>query len=330
MSKKPTIKIFGQEFPDMTEEFKKVLYFDPKEVWQGASRNRIKTMPTIVLGTTGVGKSTFLEWNGQFIEQWYKDFGILSTYTNQVSLTEFLTYSLKIVSDETMRKAFGFKDMPSVFKFSFDDATSVEVKPREIKQFFSMRHIIQDELNVTEGIIYTEFVTHDWYSLSKIFRRYAENLVVLSVPPLDVYSRRHLASLLGDEAMKVMQAIYKKAMKEDKYKGKGMIKLPFVPDDYETDVGMIMFKPVDNSLPIQIKYGSSSNVTADIEKRILYIPKEDSIAENEEDAQARLEKEKRMNNARVKKHRAKQKKLLAKLDKNVKSVPITIMEAKPA
>ncbi len=313
------ITILNKKFPDFTQAYKDLLKFDPQEVWQlkTSGDNRIKTLPEVTLGTTAIGKSTFAKWSDTVIQEMYEPlgWGVLSTYTRDVKLLDFIKYSLKIAKDENYRKAFQLKDNTSVFILNFDDATGYEVKNHEIKEFFGIRHLVEDELSIREGIIYPRFVTHDWYGLSKIFRRYTESLVVLSVPPLDLYSRRHLISLFGEEAIRTLQAIYKKALKEDKYKGKGFVFLPYIPDNEESQVGAIQFKPVSTSKTILIKYGATSNIEADTEKRILYVPRDDSVSlvEDEETALAKLERKRKQDRERQAKKRLKDKESLEKI-----------------
>lgn len=307
---KTKIKIFGEEFPDFLDEFLKVLQFDPNEVWQKATFNRIKTMPTIVLGTTGMGKSTLLRFIHSNLDKYYKkNGGIVCIYTNQVTMTEFMSISLEIVDNP---QNYGVKGRPSVVMMCYDDATSVEVKPEEIKRFFSMRHEMEEATGMLEGVIYTFFVTHDWFSLSKIFRRYADNLLVLSVPPLDEYSRQHLKRTIGEAAMRVLQCIRKRAMKEDKYKGNAIVKLPFTPDNYETDVGMLSFKPLQ-ILPVSIRYGTSMNTYFDPVKNAVFIPGAKAIPETIEETAKRIEKQDKSNAERQQRWRDRQKIKKAKL-----------------
>ena len=75
---------------------------------------------------------------------------------------------------------------PTVYILTFDDATGVEVTHDEIRNFFSIRHKAEEYSSINEGIIYTIHITHDWYSLNKLFRRYGEVAIILSVPPLDL------------------------------------------------------------------------------------------------------------------------------------------------
>ncbi|TET20700.1 hypothetical protein E3J74_01905 [Candidatus Bathyarchaeota archaeon] len=64
-------------FPDYTKEFFNWLYFKEEEVWQGVKdRNRIKTMPIVVLGTSGIGKTTLVENIMKVVDGWYYGRGI--------------------------------------------------------------------------------------------------------------------------------------------------------------------------------------------------------------------------------------------------------------
>lgn len=313
--KKPKIKIFGAEFPDFSEEFFKALFFEKDEVWKGAKRNRIKTTAIILVGTTGVGKTTFLEKTMKFYQINYKEHGVLATYTNQIKLEDFLLHSLKCKNYFSSK----WKNSPGVYVMGFDDATAVQVKPKEVRTFFSMRHVAQEITGMTEGIIVPVFLTHDWYMLSKIFRRYGQFLVVLSVPPLDVYARKHLEKVLGEEAVRVLIENYAKAMKEDKYKGIGFVKMPYVPEGYDTDVGIVRFGTVEDNSYVQIREGPSDKIIADQKDLILQVPQEDAQAESEEAALARYEKHKEANRLRQQRFRRKQTRLVEKATSRAKT-----------
>ena len=92
---------------------------------------------------------------------------------------------------------------------------AVEVTPQEVKKFFSIRHYAEECIGLKEGIVYSIFLTHEWYSLNKIFRRYCDTAFVLSVPALDKYARRFCEELLGDAPVKYLMERYRKASKID-------------------------------------------------------------------------------------------------------------------
>jgi hypothetical protein len=226
------------EYPNYTREFYKSIYFEPKELFQGSvTENRIKTMPIIILGTSGSGKTTLAENIMNFINESYYFKGVCPVLTNEVSLGSLVEYGFQ------MFRWLGekWRELPSIYVLAFDDATAVKPKPIEVRRFFSLRHVMREYTGVNEGAVYSIMLTHDWYSLDKIFRRYGLVLVTLSVPPLDTYSRRQLKNLLGEDVVTTLQEIFRKAYKEDKYKGVGFVKLPYVPEGMDTDVGYIKF-----------------------------------------------------------------------------------------
>jgi hypothetical protein len=70
---------------------------------------------------------------------------------------------------------------------------------------------------------------------------------------LDTFSRIHLETLLGQKAVEVLQRIYRYANKFDAYKGYAIVKLPFIPEGYNSSVGFVRFEEVDVPY-VQIKH----------------------------------------------------------------------------
>jgi DNA polymerase III delta prime subunit len=202
-------------FNDYTKHFFKLLHIDEAEVWKGdKTSNRIKTKPIIILGTTNIGKTTLSKNIMNRIEKTYEKYGVCNVYTNEVGLGDFIEHGLHTYRymGENWKTS-----MPTVYVLVFDDATAVEITPDEIRKFFSIRHKAQEYTGITEGIIYSIFLTHDWYSLNKLFRRYGEAAIFLSIPPLDKFSRQNIESLIGSKAANVLDKISSKAMDYDEY-----------------------------------------------------------------------------------------------------------------
>jgi len=294
-------------YPDYTEEFYKCLHFDPQEVWMGSKKNRIKTMPVIILGTSGIGKTTMAMNIMKKVDNWYYGHGVCPVYTNEVSLGALMEYGLQTHRWLGER----WKRLPEVYVLAFDDATAIEVKPPEVRRFFSIRHVVEELTGIKEGIVYSLFLTHDWYSLHKIFRRYGQIAAVLSVPPLDAFAKRQITKLLGETPVEILRDLYKKAMKEDKFKGTGFVKLPYVPEGQELDVGFIHFKEMDFGY-VEIKPWERPEVWVEevgAVRFVLHIP-EEKKKEEDEDIVAKHEDQKRKTRERVRRYRARQKKRL--------------------
>jgi hypothetical protein len=286
-------------FHNFTHAFYDQLFIDEKEVWRGAIANRIKTKPTIVLGTTNIGKTTFANNINNEIQKKYHHRGVCSIYTNEVSIGELIEHGLKA------HKQFSdyWDSYPSVYVLVFDDATAVEVTPEELRAFFSIRHKAQEYAGITEGILYSIFMTHDWHSLNKLFRRYCETAVFLSIPPLDKFARSSIEGLIGEKAVSILDQISIKAIDYDEFKGYGFVKLPFPPQGETKSVGYIHFDNTE-SIYIKMKPWAKKTVKATLVDMVLHIPEnfENSIV-NRELEKARLAREK--NNERQKRHRLK-------------------------
>jgi hypothetical protein len=297
----------GIPYANFTKEFYDTIRFDVKEVFQGSSSNRIKTVPIIVLGTTGIGKTTFARNVIAQVQEWYREYGVCPVYTNEVSLSSLMEHGLQMFRYIKDAKDFNWVNPPSVYVLIFDDATAVPVRPEEVRDFFSMRHKAEEYTGITEGIIYSLFLTHDWYSLNKIFRRFGQMCVVLSVPPLDIYARRQIGQLLGKGSMQFLAEKYKLAFKEDKYKGTGLVKLPYPPDGQRSDTGLIEFKSLD--IPyVVVKSWSKPQVEIDLADLVLHIPKEKKAKEKGlKQLEEQLEKIKAQQRIRTARCRAKQK-----------------------
>jgi hypothetical protein len=290
-------------FPDYTREFYSWLRYPIREVFKGETTvNRIKTRPLIILGTSGIGKTTLADNIVDRVSRWYHEYGVSAVYTNEVSLGTLMEYGFKIHSILNKVK------VDKIHIMIFDDATAVEVSPKEVKKFFSIRHYAEDCTGLKEGIVYSIFLTHDWYSLDKIFRRYCDTAVVLSVPALDEFTRRFCEQMLGEAPVKYLMERYRKASKIDHYKGIGFVKLPYIPSDFETDVGIIRFKPVGVSY-WTIKSLDKEGLEVDparLELKVYEKPKMEKISD-EKSAKRQLERQRELTRMRVKKYREKLK-----------------------
>ncbi len=287
-------------YKNYTDAFFQLLHIDEDEVWQGATVNRIKTKSLIILGTTGVGKTTLAENIMNAIQKDYGHRGVCSVYTNDVSLGELMEYGLKTFNFFGDLLQVG---LPKVYVLVFDDATAVEVAPEEIRKFFSIRHEIQKYSGITEGIVYSIFLTHDWYSLNKLFRRYGVAAAILSVPPLDKCSRSQIEGLIGKEAVALLDKVSFKAMDYDAYKGYGFVKLPLPPDGKSNAVGYIHFENTHAEY-FQIKYGENQTAKGNSVERVLHIPetkKEDIKKDLESAERAKAKNRERQQRFRQKK-----------------------------
>jgi hypothetical protein len=266
--------------------------------------NRMKTKPLIILGTSGIGKTTLADNIVTKVKSWYDKYGVNVAYTNEVSLGTLMEYGFKMNS--ILRK----ESVDKVHVLIFDDATAVEVSPLEVREFFSVRHYAEECTGLKEGIVYSIFLTHDWYSLNKIFRRYCDTAVVLSVPALDRYARRFCESMLGEAPVKYLMEMYKKASKINSYKGTCFVKLPYIPNGFKTDVGVIRFKPVSVSY-WTIKSLEKEGLEVDparLELRVYEKPKREKISD-EESAKKQIERQRELTRIRVRRFREKIKEL---------------------
>jgi len=299
------------EYPDFTEEFYKFLYFELQEVWQPVitQENRIKTMPIIILGTSGMGKTTLAKNVMKKVESWYCQKGVCPVYTNEVSLGELMICAFNI------RRWLGtrFKNLPQVYVLTFDDATAVPVEHEEVRTFFSIRHEAEKNTGVKEGIVYSLFLTHDWYYLHKLFRRYGYLAVILSVPPLDTFARRQVEHLLGKDAVTELEELFRRAVKEDKYKGTGFVRFPYIPEGHTTNVGKIRFSNVDTPYVKIISDKTNPEIFVDPERLELHIPAEQKKDEKKEELQKlqeEQEKQRRWSREGMRKLRERRKKQL--------------------
>lgn len=304
-TEKDTRQLFEESgYNDYTNAFYKLLHIDEDEVWQGNSTiNRIKTKPLIILGTTGVGKTTLAENIMNKIEKYYGHRGVCSVYTNEVSLGDLMEYGLQTFKYIGDRWKSG---LPAVYVLVFDDATAVEVTPDEIRKFFSIRHEIEKYSGLTEGIIYSIFLTHDWYGLNKLFRRYGVAAAILSVPPLDKCSRTQIEGLIGKKVVTLLDKVSFKAMDYDKYKGYGFVRLPSPPDGESSNVGFMHFEQAQAEF-VEIKYGTKQFVEGNSVERVLHVPeirKKDEVKKELESARRAQDKN------RERQQRFRQRKLL--------------------
>ena len=203
------------EYKDLTSQFYKALMFPNEELFKpGNHKNRIKQIGIIIQGLTGSGKTTSAKNIIQNIYSYYGIHNCAAIYTNSLPLGTFLDKALE-------------QYMRPVQVLIYDDATSVKVKPQEQRTFFSLRHLMQDKTMLLEGVIYTIYITHDWYALDKTFRRNALFTIFISVPRLDKYSRNEYKRFIGEQALDELDRLSFEAIKEDSKKGKGVVVLPY-------------------------------------------------------------------------------------------------------
>jgi len=115
--------------------------------------------------------------------------------------------------------------------------------------------------------------------------------------------------------MSDISARAKKALKEDRYKGVGFVKLPYIPDDYDTDVGIIRFKRTDVPF-VKIRPYRKETLHFDPARLELYVPEEKQKKKEIERLKERLEKEKRQSRDRMRRYRARQKNALEETEED--------------
>jgi hypothetical protein len=284
-------------YHDYTKPFYDLLYFNPKEVFKGIDKeNRIKTMPIIILGTAGIGKTTTAKNIMAKIQGWYKDQGVCLVYTNNVSLGTLMAYAFKVREQMENKK-------PKVYILTFDDATAVKTKTDEVRKFFSVRHTAEEQGGIKEGIVYSIFITHDWYYLDKIFRRYGFIAIILSVPPLDEYSKKHIERLIGKRAVIDLERNFVIAIKQDSAKGRGYVKLPYIPKNERNHVGYVQFKNIDTEYIKVIQDKECNEAVLDPVHLDFHVPVEK--VKTDDDIKVLYEDRKRKDRERKRKYRHK-------------------------
>jgi len=234
-------------FLDYTRDFYRFLQIPVTEVFKGSSEERVKQMLIIIAGTMGIGKTKLVE---NIIQE-------LNDYYGAENCNNVLTkVSTQVLMD------YGFKGNPykqwnakkPIQIIVFDDATSVHLSKKAQRQFCSLRHRMMDHTGLTEGVIYSILVTHDWYRLDANFRRNALVTCFLSVSPLDRFSRREYSKFIGVDGVNFLSEKLSKSIRFDKNKGTGLVVLPFKPPKKNRGrVGRIKWKNLKDVEYIEIK-----------------------------------------------------------------------------
>ena len=223
-------KIFDiAEYKDLSNKFYECLKFSNEELFKpGNHKNRIKQIGIIIQGLTGSGKTTLAKNIIQNLYDYYGKDNCGATYTNSLPLGIFLDKALE-------------QHVRPVQILIYDDATSVRVKPKDQRTFFSLRHLMQDKTFLLEGVIYTIYITHDWYALDKTFRRNALFTIFISIPRLDKYSRNEYKRFIGQQALEELDRLSFQAIKKDSMKGKAVVVLPCG----DNNIGYFYWKDLD-------------------------------------------------------------------------------------
>jgi len=237
----------ADSFPDYSKYFYDFLKIPETEIFKQSKQERVKQILIIIAGTMGIGKTTLIE---NIINNLRKHYGIEKTNTvySQVSAKVLMEYGFK---GNPMR---GWDAEKPIQILVFDDATSARLTKNDQRQFCKMRHQMMDDTKLTEGVIFSILVTHDWYRLDPNFRRNAIVTAFLSVSPLDQYSRREYGRILGEEGVHFLSERLSKSLRFDKDKGTGLVVLPFVPPgERSKKVGCIKWKNIQDVNYIVIK-----------------------------------------------------------------------------
>lgn len=208
-----------EPFPDYSKKFYDFLKIPKEEIYQGSSEERVKQILIIIAGIMGIGKTKLVE---NIIHE------LRSFYGEEMCNTVLTQISTQALHD------FAFKGNPSrgwiarkpIQILVFDDATSVKLRTEDQRRFCSLRHKMMNDTGLTEGVIYSILVTHDWYRLDPNFRRIALVTCFLSVSPLDLFSRREYSKFIGETGVEFLTEKLSKSIRFDKEKGTGLVVLP--------------------------------------------------------------------------------------------------------
>jgi len=294
------IKMNEKAFPNATHDFYRLLHIPKSELFKGSHKERIKQLPIIIEGLAGIGKTKLVENIIHAIQKWYGPENCNILYTNEFSLGILIYLAFKGFPD------LGWNAKKPIQVLVFDDATSIKIDRQEQRQFFSIRHLMHDETSLNEGIVYTIFVTHEWWRLDTTFRRTALFSCFLSVPLLDQWTLREYAKFITQEGVNELLTRTSKALRFDKFKGIGLTVLP----QPQPHIGRIYWQDHVNAEYWKLKRSPEKGEPyVDMFKHIIkYHPKEEMISE--EIATQILEQRKQKNRERQKRWYWRQKKRL--------------------
>lgn len=224
-----------EPFQDFTKYFYNFLKIPKKEVFKGLDEERVKQIPVIIAGTMGIGKTRLVEDIVEELRAYYGEENTNVVYT-QVSTEALLRFAFK------GNPGRGWEARKPIQILVFDDATSVQLSRKDQRCFCSLRHQMMKETGLREGVIYSIFVTHDWYRLDPNFRRNALVTCFLSVSPLDQYSKREYSKFISRAGVSYLSQRLSEAICFDKEKGTGLVVLPFKPVEGLEKVGKILWK----------------------------------------------------------------------------------------
>lgn len=225
-------------FSDYTKDFYSFLKIPESELFQGSRYVRIKQIPIILAGTMGVGKTKLVENIIANIQKMYGEERVNAVWT-RTNPRILMYYGFK------GHRPSGWNARKPIQVQVFDDQTSIKLNAKDQNMFCSMRHTMAEDTGLTEGVVYSILVTHDWYRLDCNYRRNVLATCFLSVSPLDRFSRREYSKFIGDSGVKFLSLKLAKTIKFDKYKGTGLVVLPDKPK--QSSVGLIKWKNIHPS-----------------------------------------------------------------------------------
>jgi len=242
----PKEKETYEPFEDCTKRFYDFLKIPKEEIFKNSSQERVKQLLIIIAGTMGIGKTTLVENIISHLRNFYGEENTNVVLT-QVSTEALIDYGFK---GNPMQ---GWNAKKPIQILVFDDATSLKLSKRDQSRFCSMRHRMMEDTGLNEGVIYSILVTHDWYRLDSNFRRNAIITCFLSVSPLDQYSRREYSKFIGTVGVNYLSNKLSKSLRFDKFKGSGLVVLPFSSNSTESKVGLLKWKNLKNVNYVVIK-----------------------------------------------------------------------------
>jgi len=238
-------------FNDYTEDLYHFLKIPVEEVFKGKKeKERVKQILIIVSGMMGIGKTSLVENLIYELRQYWEGNG----KGVNVVLTRTSVEALEKYSFEGNPES-GWNAKVPIQILIFDDATSIKLSIEDQRRLCGLRHKMMETTKQNEGVLYTILVTHDWFRLDPSFRRTALITCFLSIPPLDLYSKRELKQILTKDGIDFLAEKLGDRIRFDTAKGIGLVVIPFIPalGEDEEKVGKVTWKDRDDVDYIMIK-----------------------------------------------------------------------------